>query len=145
MQKAQDPVFLSFVGDAADRSTMRCIQGKKKDWRLHNQLDILGNGKNFAPSQLHKLIVVFPTGSNSFTVPQDGFLRAGAHVGHRGPDASRPTCASRTYLCGNLKKNRKKHGDVRCERIIPVVPQESGCMKTISLISARLINTLPRV
>lgn len=39
----------------------------------------------------------------------------------------------------------KKREDARCERIISVVPQESGCMKTISLISAGLINTPPDV
>lgn len=35
--------------------------------------------------------------------------------------------------------------DAGCEGIISVMPQENCCMKTISLISAGLINTPPNV
>lgn len=43
------------------------------------------------------------------------------------------------------KENKKKKKALRCERIISVLPQENHGKKTISLISARLINILPNV
>lgn len=43
------------------------------------------------------------------------------------------------------QKKKKKEKDLRCERIISVLPQENHGKKTISLISARLINILPNV
>ena len=69
-------------------------------------------------------------------------------TGHLGEDESRPTSASRTWLTTEAvlpKKKKKKKKDLRCERIISVLPQENHGKKTISLISARLINILPNV
>lgn len=69
---------------------------------------------------------------------------------HLGEDESRPTSASRTWLWllkldKKKKENKKKKKALRCERIISVLPQENHGKKTISLISARLINILPNV
>lgn len=45
----------------------------------------------------------------------------------------------------NVEGKKKKKQDVPCERIISVTPHENCSMKTISLISAGLINSVPNV
>lgn len=78
----------------------------------------------------------------SFILQWDGAAYLLKPTGLLGVDGSRPTCKMYLTLTTEALEIKNTQG---CERIISVMPQESCCMKTISLISAGLINTPPNV